>query len=216
MKVDSDGNYTAHGTVTLGGQFQDNDWSGSISVKPDCTASVTTTYPSFAGLAKMVIFDNGTEMRLMEMRSPLGPVANMAYMRRISWGEPSCTADMVRGTYAGWREGTLMMPGSGVSQSVTVPYSALVTFSVASGGALTAASTASMGGTVGDHVVNGSVQVNPDCTATMNWSVPSGMSTGTIRYVVLNYGNELIGIDMQSNGPASMSIESDRRISIAP
>src|SRR5512140_2785317 len=44
VKIDNQGRYTAHGTASAGGQVQDADWSGSIQVNPDCTATDTYTY----------------------------------------------------------------------------------------------------------------------------------------------------------------------------
>jgi len=216
------GRYTVHATMSAGGQVQDVDFSGSIQVNPDCTATDTYTFGSVQGADRLVILDNGNEMRSMPTKFPLGPFAGVFYFRRLAWGDAQCTSDMVRGTYAGWREGTLMMPVSGQSQPVPLPFSALVTFTVQHGGTVTAASTASMGGSVVDfEMPKASLQVNPDCTATLNWSgypkgFPGQTSTGTLKYIVLNYGDELIGMDTQGSSGSSIVIESDKRISLIP
>ena len=222
-KIDPQGRYTVHATMSAGGQVQDVDSSGSIQVNPDCTATDTYTSGSVQGADRLIILDNGNEMRSMPTKFPLGPFASMFYFRRLAWGDAQCTSDMVRGAYAGWREGTFMMPVPGQSQPVPLPFSALVTFTVQSGGAVTAASTASMGGTIVDFQFpkGSSLQVNPDCTATLNWSAvskqyPGQTFTGTLKYIVLNYGNELIGLDTQSSSGSSIVIETDKRISMMP
>jgi hypothetical protein len=221
-KIDYQGRYTVHATMSAGGQIQDVDFSGAIQVNPDCTATNTYTSGSVQGADRLIILDNGNEMRSMPTKFPLGPFAGMFYFRRLAWGDARCSSDMVRGTYAGWREGTLMIPVPGQSQPVPLPFSALVAFTVRSGGTVTAASTASMGGTLVDfEMPKASIQVNPDCTATLNWSgypkgFPGQTSTGTLKYIVLNYGNELIGLDTQSSAGSSIVIESDKRISMLP
>ena len=221
-KIDYQGRYTVHATMSVGGQVQDVDSSGSIQVNSDCTATDTYTSGSVQGADRLIILDNGNEMRSMPTKVPLGPFAGMSYFRRLAWGDAQCTSDMVRGTYAGWREGTLMMPVPGQSQPVPLPFSALVTFTVQYSGAVTAASTASMGGSIVDfEMPKASLQVNPDCTATLNWSgypkgFPGQTSTGTLKYIVLNYGNELIGMDTQSSSGSSIVIENDKRISVNP
>jgi len=221
-KIDFQGRYTVHATMSAGGQVQDVDFSGSIQVNPDCTATDTYTSGSVQGADRLIILDYGNEMRSMPTKFPLGPFAGMFTLRRIAWGDAYCTSNMVRGTYAGWREGTLMMPVPGQPQPVPLPFSALVSFTVQSGGTVTAASTASMGGSiVGFEFPKASLQVNGDCTATLNWNAvskqfPGQTFTGTLKYIVLNYGNELMGMDTQSSSGSSIVIENDKRISMMP
>ncbi len=220
-QVDQQGRFTVHATMSAGGQVQDVDFSGAIQVNPDCTATDTYTSGSLEGADRLIILDHGNEMRSMPTKFPLGPFAGMFYFRRLAWGNAQCTSDMVRGVYAGWREGTFLMPVPGQSQPVPLPFSALVTFSVEPGGAVTAASTASMGGSMVEFEVKGSLQVNADCTATMNWSgaskqFPGQTSTGILKWIVLNYGDELMGLDTKSSDGSSIVIESDKRISVVP
>jgi len=76
-------------------------------VNADCTATDTYTLGSAQGADQLVILDKGNEIRSMPTQLPLGPVAGMFYLRRISRGEPQCTSNMVRGAYVATREGTI-------------------------------------------------------------------------------------------------------------
>ena len=66
-----------------------------------------------------------------------------------------------------------------------------------------------------------SVHVNPDCTATMNYTgvskqFPGQTFTGSLKYVVLNNGDELLGLDTQGTGSLPIVLEDMKRISMAP
>lgn len=220
MNVDYQGRYIAHGTITVAGQVQEADVPGVMQVNPDCT--VTDTYAT--GADRLVILDHGKEMQMIATTHPLGPVAATAQFRRIAssqWGPP-CTPAMVRGVYAGLREGTLYTSIPGQPGPVPLPFSALVEMTVAPGGTATAASTASIGGTIVDfEMPDVSLQVNPDCTATMDWSgypkgFPEQTSTGTVKYIVLDNGNELMHMDIQSSAGPSVVIGNVKKISTLP
>lgn len=222
--IDYQGRFTAQATMSAGGQVQNVSFSGSIQVNPDCTATSTYTAGSLQSADRLIILDNGNEMRAMPTNFPLGSFAGMFDFHRIARSEwdPPCSSGMVQGVYAGWREGNLMMPVPGQSQPMPVPFSALVTFTVANGGVVVAASTASMGGTIVDfEMPTATLQVNPDCTATLNWTgypkgFPGMASTGALKYIVLNNGDELIGMDTQSTSGPSVVIQHDKRISTMP
>jgi hypothetical protein len=116
-----------------------------------------------------------------------------------------------------------MMPVPGQSQPVPIPFSAIHTATFQNGGTGTAASTASLGGSIVDfEFPQISVSVNSDCTATMQYTgvskqFPGQTFTGTVRYVVLNYGNELIGMDTAANtGLPAVVLDNLKRISIMP
>ncbi len=222
-KIDYQGRYTFHATTSAGGQVQDVDVAGSIQVNPDCTATNTYTSGSVQGADRLIILDGGNEMRSMPTKFPLGPFAGMFYFRRVAWGEAQCGGYMVRGVYAGPREGTQMMPVSGQSQPVPVPFSAIHTATFQYRGTGTAASTASLGGTIADFEFPAtSIAVNPDCTATMKYTgtsaqFPGQTFTGTVKYIVLNYGNELIGMDTEANtGLPAVVLDNLKRISMTP
>jgi hypothetical protein len=221
--IDYQGRYTVHATTSAGGRIEEVAFTGSIQVNADCTANATYTAGGVEGADRLIVLDNGSEMRSMPTKSPLGPFAGMFHFRRLAWGNAECTSDMVRGAYAGWREGTLMMPVPGQPQPAPVPFSALVTFTVQSG-TVTAASTASMGGSIVEFEFPkglSSLQVNPDCTATMNWSAvskqfPGVTFTGALKYVVVDRGNGLIGLETQGSSGSSVVIETDNRVSMMP
>jgi hypothetical protein len=219
-KIDWQGRYTIHATISAGGYIQEVDFSGSVQVNPDCTATDAYTSGTAQGVDRLVILDNGNEMRSMPTKFPLGPVAATAVFRRISWAEAQCTSNMVRGVYGGSREGTVLMPMPGQTQLVPAPFSAVHTATLGAGGIGTAASVASMGGTVIEfQMPKISVQVNPDCTANMSYTATSNMFpgmtfTGAIKYVVLNYGSELIGVETEGNSGLSIVLESLKRISM--
>ena len=224
MKVDYLGSYTVHATLSVGGQIQDVDFAGSIQVNPDCTGTDTYTWGSVQGTGRLEVVDNGNEMHIMPTKYPLGPAAGMAYFRRMAWGEPQqCTTYMVHGVYAGPREGTQMMLVPGQSQPVPVPFSAIHTATFQYDGTGTAAATASLGGTIVDFEFSQiSIAVNPDCTATMKFSgvskqFPGLTFTGAVKYIVLNYGNELIGMDTEANtGLPAVVLDTLERISMMP
>jgi hypothetical protein len=220
--IDYQGRYTVHATIAIGGQVQDVDFSGSIQVNADCTATDTYTSGSGRGANRLVILDNGNEMRSMPTEFPMGPVAGVLYLRRLSRGEPQCTSDMVRGAYVASREGTFLMQVPGESQPVPTPFSAIVTAAVSWGGSGTAASTASMGGAIVNfEFPKVSIQVNSDCTATMNYTgvakqFPGLTFEGRLKYVVLNNGDELIGMDTTTTGGFPLVLEDMKRISMMP
>jgi hypothetical protein len=222
-KIDYQGHYTVHATMSAGGQVQDVDFSGSIQVNPDCTATDTYTSGSVQGADRLIILENGNEIRSMPTKFPLGPFAGIFYLRRVAWGEAQCGGYMVRGVYAGPREGTQMVSVPGESQPVPVLFSAIHTAMFQNGGTGTAASTASLGGTIVDFEFPGiSIAVNPDCTATMKYAgvskqFPGQKFTGTVKYIVLNSGNELIGMDTEANsGLPAVVLDNLKRISTAP
>jgi hypothetical protein len=221
--IDHQGRYAFRATTSLGGQIQDVDFSGSIQVNPDCTGTAAYTSGPMQGADRLVILDNGNEMRSMPTAFPLGPFAGMFFMRRVSVGTVRCTSDMVRGAYAGPREGTQMMPVPGQSQPVPVPFSAVHTAAFQFGGAGKAASTASLGGNIVDFEFPAiSIEVNPDCTASMRYTgvskqFPGATFTGTVKYVVLNHGDELIGLDTEANtGLPAVVLDNLKRTSMVP
>lgn len=223
LNVDSQGGYTAHGTASLGGQILDADWTGSIKVNPDCTAADTYNYLSVEAADRFVILDNGNEMRSMPTKFPTGPVAITYSFRRISWGEAHCTSDMARGVYGGAIEGTYMIPVPGQPQRVPTAFSAISTQNFQHGGTGTAVNTASLGGTLFDvEFPQLSMQANPDCTATMVYTdatskqFPGLTFSGTVKYIVLNHGDELLGMDIESNVGLPITLLNYKRISRIP
>ena len=222
MTIDYQGRETDHATAAAGGQIQEVDSSGTIQVNPDCTATETWTFGGEQFTGRYVILDNGNEMRYLPTKFPGGPTVGIAYLRRLSWGEPQCTSDMVRGVYAGSYEGTVMMLVPGQSQPVPTPAAAILAITFQHGGTGTATATASLGGTILDVDFSKlSIDVNPDCTATLNYTavsrqLPGQTFTGSAKYIVLNQGNELWALATKDSGGLPVMVESYKRISMMP
>jgi hypothetical protein len=222
LKIDNQGRYTAHGTAVSGAQIQDADWSGSIQVNPDCTATDTYMYGSLPSADRFVILDNGNEMRAVPTKFFAGPTSAVYSFRRISSGEPHCTGDMVRGVYGGSGEGTYLIPVAG--QLVPTPYSAVFSMTFHPWGfqpvgSATVAATTSFAGRIADMRSSSvSMVVNPDCSATLEWTAQiSGQTArGTVKYIVLDNGTELIGVATEDSRGLPIEIESHKRISIIP
>jgi hypothetical protein len=222
MKVDYQGRYTAHATISVGGQVQEADLAGSIQVNGDCTGTETCTIGPLQCADRLVILDNGNEMRWMPTKYPLGPATGVGTFRRLSWGEPRCTPDMVRGVYAGSAEGTYLVAVTGQPQPVPTPFAGVFTQTFDHGtGSATA--TGSMAGTIFEvEFPKVSVEVDAGCIATMKYTggvskqVPGQTFSGTVKYIVLNYGDELIGMEIESNVGLPIEFENHRRISMMP
>jgi len=220
LKVDYQGRYTAHGTASAGGQIQEADWSGSIQVNPDCTATDTYNYGSVPSADRLVVLDNGTRMRAMPTKFYAGPVTATYSFQRISWGEPQCTSQMVRGVYGGTSEGYYVVPVPGQPQPVLAPFSAIFSsMTISPNGSASISTTWSLAGIVADSQwPNVSLTVNPDCTAILKRTMQYAGQTvaGTVRYIVLDYGNELIGIETENSTGLPIKLESHKRISMNP
>ncbi|MGJ5814812.1 hypothetical protein [Paludibaculum fermentans] len=222
MKIDKQGRYTAHATTSVGGQVQELDLTGSIQVNADCTATEICAAGPLPCADRLVIL-NANEMRMMPTQYPLGPATGLADFRRLSWGEPHCSAAMVRGLYGGSAEGTFMIPIPGQSQPVPTPFSGLFVMSFQHGGTGTGAATASMAGAIIDvEFPKMSIEVNPDCTAMMKYTdgvssqMPGRVFSGTLKYIVLGNGNELIGMETESSIGLPVEVENHKRISLLP
>ena len=222
MKVTPQGSYTASGTISVGGQVQDTKLTGTIQVNPDCTGTDTYNIGPFQGSDRFVILDNGNEMQMMPTVHPLGPVAGRAVLPAYSWGEPNCTTDMVRGVYGGTGTGTTVVSLPGFPEPVPLPFSAVYSLTFERVGNGTGKATASLGGTIFESKFPKlSMVVNSECMATMEWTgeadlLPGETHTGTIKYIVLDHGNELMGLEIKDSIALPIEIENLKRISIVP
>lgn len=223
MDVDHEGKYTAHATLSVGGQVQEMDFPGTIQVNADCTAVDTYTLGPVEGTDRLVILDYGNEMQLMPTKHPLGPVTGRGYFRRIAWGKAQCTSDMVRGEYRGTAEGTYMVLMPGQQQRAPTPFSGIFSQNFRRGGTGTATATGSMGGSLVDvEFPQLSFEVSPNCIATVKYTggvskqVPGQTFSGTVKYIVLNYGNELIGMETESNVGLPIEVENHKRVYFKP
>ena len=222
MRIDGQGRYTGSGTISIGGQVQDAAFSGSFEVNPDCTAVETGTVGPLQSAGRLVILDNGNEMRELPTTHPLGPVTELAHFRRISWGEPRCRPDTVRGVYGGSGAGMFMVPVPGQPAPVPTPFAGIFTMVFDGNGTGTGTATASMAGGIADvEFAEMSMTVNRDCTATLDYrgtveQAPGQVFSGTIKYVVLDHGNELLGMEVVSSVGLPIELEHHRRIAPTP
>jgi hypothetical protein len=217
MRVDPRGAYTLRADLSVGGQVRQVDTTGTIGVLPDCTATVSLP----GGAARMMLLERGQEIRLMATESPLGPSAGIAYLRRLARDEPRCTKDMVRGVYGGSAEGTFMVPVPGLPQPFPTPFSGLFVQTFRGDGSGHGTATASMGGAIYEvEFPEFAMDVDADCVATLRYQgfvngAPEP-SYGTIRYIVLANGDELMGMEVESSTGLPLELESHRRISAIP
>ena len=226
--IDREGSFVGTTTGMLGGQPMVGTYKGAMQVNPDCTGTATGTV-TFPGMPPMtmtergIIQPDGTEIRAMSTGplGALGGVAGIEHFSRISWGVPQCTQEMVHGVYAATYEGTWIGVLPGQTQPAPYPYSqigvAVFDYSGKGSGALTmSAGVASMDFDLSPVTV----AVNADCTGTLNWAgSPRGMAaalTGTTQIVVLNNGDDLLELPMQTNSGPLMAIGTAKRISTVP
>jgi hypothetical protein len=222
MRIDDQGRYTAHATASVGGRLQEIERSGLFKVNADCTATDTYTSGSFSGSEQWVILGDGNEMRGLRTKSTGGQTAGTSILRRISVGDPHCTGEMVRGAYGGSGEGLSMIQVA--DQLISLPFSSVLTLSFQpsgfqSIGRVTVATSASLGGTVLNvQFPNVSMVVNSDCTATLKWSAPFAghTATGSNKYIVLDNGNEMIGMVTEDSTSLPVVLENHKRITRVP
>lgn len=216
MDIDAQGSFALRATISVGGQVQDIETSGTLEVNHDCTLTATD---ALGGTAQGMILNEGREMRMMATAFPLGPSTNMAYFRRIARGGPRCSNATVRGVYRGTGVGTFMVPVPGQPQPVPMPFSGMFTsvFDGEGGGDVTA--TSSLAGTIADVTFSDvSMIVNRDCTATLRYTgvvaqLPGQVFSGTLKYIVLDHGDQLIGMEVESNIGLPIELESHTRVS---
>jgi hypothetical protein len=214
MRVGPGGGFALHATISVGGQVQDVDLTGTIQVNADCTG---TAVDSIGGATQLVIVGSD-EMLMVSTKHPLGPATDMARFRRVARGEPRCTNATVRGVYRGSAEGLFMVSFPGQPQPVPMPFSGIFSMAFDGDGGGSATATALMGGTLADVTFSDlSMTVNRDCTATLKYSgvvkqLPGQLFSGTLRYIVLDHGDGLIGMEIESSVGLPIELESHRRV----
>ena len=131
--------------------------------------------------------------------------------------------EMVRGVYAGSAEGTYMISFPGQPQAVPTPFSGLFTQTFRHGGTGAATATGSMAGNIFDvEFPQVSIEVDSGCMATMKYvagvskQLPGQTFSGTVKYIVLKNGDELMGMETESNIGLPIELENHKRISMMP
>jgi len=123
-----------------------------------------------------------------------------------------CSQDMVRGTWGVYTQGIMMMTPAGGTAAVPAPAAQLVVLKVDYQGNSSGNGTAVLGGQVITGTFAGTIQVNPDCTATYTFTLKiAGMppipGQGTDRVIILDHGNEMRSMTTQGllGGPVGIS-----------
>jgi hypothetical protein len=193
-------------------------------VNSDCTAAFTFYLPTVStvqGRQKMIIHNNGREMRSFTTVGPLGPSAFIEFFERVSRdasGRPGCRNGVVRGAYVYSSESDVFLAG----QFAPVASATLGLLAVGPGGAVTGSATTTLAGQVTEgDAVNASVAVNPDCTGALTWGFQargaaaphSGQNVD--RFVVLNNGDDIVGVTAQSVLGRATGLVKLKRISMA-
>ena len=119
--------------------------------------------------------------------------------------------------------GTLLRTAAGQSQPVPAPVSSIGAVAIDYAGKLTGAATVSVSGNMQDLVFpSGTVTVNADCTGTARWkAAPKGSNQAmpveeVQKIVVLNNGDEIIGLQTQNPLGVPIAISRFKRISPVP
>ncbi len=175
------GDTKARGRSRLAARCRTSSTSGTIQVNPDCTAIETGTVGPLQTAGRLIILDKGNEMRELPTTHPLGPVTELAYFRRISWGKPHCTNATVRGVYGGSGSGHIhgpcSRPASARSHAVLRHVHHVVR---RRGQAGSGRATASLGGRLAEVEFSElTLTVNRDCTATLKYN-------GVVRRRLIN------------------------------
>jgi hypothetical protein len=120
-----------------------------------------------------------------------------------------CTQATVTGTYAVASQ--FMLPGP-EGTSLTVPGASLAIVSITGDGAISGTSYSSMGGQISQSETPGTIKVNGDCTASVDWGQRMIAAS-----VIIDEGKELRSI-LESTGPLGPAVVSAtwKRISNAP
>lgn len=135
--------------------------------------------------------------------------------------QPACTQDMIRGTWVDSITGFSFVPVSaGSQQLVPVPGVTLAIFKIDWQGHFTATGPASFAGQIATGDVAGTIQVNPDCTATANFTIQvPGMTPaplpGVETLVIVDHGDQMWSLPSQEPLGLGVTLETLRRISVA-
>jgi hypothetical protein len=230
--IDHQGGFTARATSSVGGQITKGTIRGSFQVNSDCTATATFTIQMDGapaalpgtGTEKLFISRAGNEMHSIPVKGVLGKSAALETLRRISPGDPQCSSDTVRGAYGGHWEGIVLMDVPGQAQPAPVPAVFIGSAAIDPQGRVTGSYTISLGGEVMEvNVVNSTIQVNPDCTGTLRFTLQPDNSPQPLpvqlieEIVVLDNGDELVGITTQGLlGKPTIGLSGMKRLSMLP
>jgi len=199
---DSAGTMSGFGYGAFNGIVSSSPATGTIQVKPDCTAVVIT---SAGTVSTDVILDGGDELWALMKQFPVGNPVLPGRAKRIS-RQPNaiapaqCSASQVHGTYAIQHQGTYLFSKPGVPTLLPAPALINGIVFLNPSGEVSGRGTSSLAGNAADFDVNGKIEVQPDCTAVAQLNVSSAGLTdsGKAWMVVLDNGEELWIIQTES------------------
>lgn len=217
---------TVTGITARSGGASAQTLSGTIDVSPDCTATVTalTPIPGFTFKEQFMILDHGNEMWTLALNGlNAKPAVWQCQWRKLSpspWpaSSSSCSADLIRGTYAGKYDGVLVPADA----SAPAPLGAVMMGGVTYQGELEGTFTTSLSGKVSAGTYSGSITaVAPDCTGTWTLTLkgadgaqlPGG---GLEKLIILDGGKEILTLSAQGVAGTPVGIGHWRQISPAP
>ena len=204
-----DGRVSVNLDGIIGGRIAKSASQGTVTVNPDCTGvfEAPTPIPGFRLKENFAIHNNGDELWTIAATGIQGnPAVWQCRWKRIAHvpldlfqASSNCSADQLRGTWAGTFSGTVILPG----MPVPVPTGILYTGIVDSQGAMSGTFTSSVGGQVAIGGYTGSVvEVKSDCTGTWKWKLKAADGTelpgeGIEKIVVLDGGKEVWSLGLQ-------------------
>ena len=215
-KIDWQGNLTGTGTIGLGQQLITTTLTGNIQVNADCTAATTYTLSAAGagqlpgtGTERLLILNNGAEMRSMATKGVLGAQSGITYFRRISVSDAQCTQAMLHGVYGSILEGW-WYPNA---QAAAMSFSQIGVGTFGYGGKATVAATMAVGTSVVRTSYDGQITVNADCTAVGRYA-----SGNVNQLVLLNDGDEFLVMPlvMPPGGGIALGVGLGKRISTMP
>jgi hypothetical protein len=171
--------------------YESNDWTATVSVNPDCSGELEYQTPfGTTNIEKIVILDNGREIRTVAIAAPAAFHTNAVRLRRANGGGPLCGPNTVRGTYVMRCDGLEGDPSSMTFGSVDDMF----LLEVAADGSITGRHFGLRRSPEGNPI-GGEVTVKPDCTADLSLeaAVPGGTLVSEGKAVFYDNGNEMFG-----------------------
>jgi hypothetical protein len=207
--IDEQGRLTGWFNSMLAGEYSDVTVAGRVEVNPACAGTIRVRVTPLGaagplpgeGVSRILVLDNGNEIRAMSVTGILGKYTGTETYRRIvrnSQAAPKCTAETVRGTYGIAADGITLMTVPGQAQPVPAPQSGIGTYAIDGRGGITGSGTSSVAGQlVESELADASLQVMADCTGYMQYHLklkgaPAALpGWGLDKVVILDDGEEI-------------------------
>jgi len=214
--IDEQGRLTGWFTNMLAGEYSEATVAARVEVNPACTGTIRFTItPRGApgplpgeAVSRIVVLDNGNEIRAMTITGIMGkPTGTETYRRivRNSQAVPRCTAETVRGTYGTAADGITLMTLPGQAQPVPAPQSGIGAFAIDGRGGITGGSTVSLSGELMEvELADASFQVMADCTGYILYRIkpkgaPAALPGRALdKVVIMDDGEEIRSLTLLS------------------